>query len=73
MVSLDEPEVKDVYHFELIEPPTSDGMLDRQWACGLINKVANQLKEEYSAQGKAELFTKLEPLSWGDFSDWAFE
>jgi len=68
MVSLDEPEVNGIYHRELIEPPASDGMFDRRWACGLIKEVIDQLKQEYSAQGKGELFAKLEPAIFADLS-----
>ena len=44
---------------ELKDNITPDKAFDRQWAAALLNAVLNRLAEEYSHEGKTDLFEAL--------------
>ena len=44
---------------------TPDKAFDRRWACTLLERVREQLRAEYAARARGEMFTLLEPaLAW---------
>jgi RNA polymerase sigma-70 factor (ECF subfamily) len=68
IVSLDETAAEDRYRREPVESAAPEKLFDRRWATSLLEHVLDRLKREYSAEGKAELFAKLEPCLTGDAS-----
>lgn len=57
---------EELYGREPAEPQTPGKLFDRRWALLLVETVLARLKEDYAAQNKAELFTKLEPGLTGE-------
>ena len=48
---------------------TAEQMFDRQWAITLLDQVVSQLRAEYEASGKIELFDALRVFLTGERSD----
>jgi RNA polymerase sigma-70 factor (ECF subfamily) len=65
-VSLDLAFAEAQYGREPADPATAEQVYDRRWACALLEKVLSQLRTEFTAIGKAEVFEQLEPALTGD-------
>ena len=61
IISLDEAAAEEWYRHEPIEPRTPEKLFERRWAIALVEQVLAQLKQEYAAAGKADVFETLEP------------
>lgn len=48
------------YQQELIDHATPETVFERQWAFTVLNRVMNQLREEYGRAGKGDLFARLQ-------------
>ena len=68
ILSLDETAAEDRYRLEPVESITPDKLFERRWALALLDQVLDRLKREYTADGKAELFSKLESCLTGEAS-----
>jgi RNA polymerase sigma-70 factor (ECF subfamily) len=68
IISLDHAAAEKMYGIEPADALTPEKLFDRQWAALLIQRVLDQLKEEYAAEKKAELFAKLEPGLTGELT-----
>ena len=59
IISLDQSTAEERY---LLEPPdhlTPEHLFEKQWVLTLLEMVLNQLRDDYVAQGKGDLFDKL--------------
>jgi RNA polymerase sigma factor (sigma-70 family) len=65
-ISLHDANAEEIYGREPVEPATPEKLFDRRWALLLVEAVLAQLREEYAALKKAELFAKLEPALTGE-------
>jgi RNA polymerase sigma-70 factor (ECF subfamily) len=63
--SLDELNPESRYRFEPADGATPERLFDRQWAAALLDQVLNQLREECTLEGKADLFQRLQPCLTG--------
>jgi RNA polymerase sigma factor (sigma-70 family) len=61
-VSVDFSDGEDRYSREPTDTLTPEKIFDASWALTLLRRATEQLKEEYSAQGKASVFETLRPL-----------
>jgi RNA polymerase sigma-70 factor (ECF subfamily) len=68
ILSLDETTAEERYRLEPVESATPERLFERRWALALLERTLNQLKSEYSAEGKAEIFARLEPCLTGEMS-----
>lgn len=68
IVSLDETVAEDRYRHEPIESASPEKLFERRWATLLLEQVLDRLKREYTSEGKADLFVKLEPCLTGEAS-----
>lgn len=66
VVSLSDPLGSFLNIHAVADATVRTGNLDRPWAVALANRVIKRLREEYSAKGKAELFSKLEPALFSE-------
>jgi RNA polymerase sigma factor (sigma-70 family) len=64
-VSLDLAFAEGQYGREPAETATPEQVYDRRWACALLEKVLSQLRTEFTAIGKSEVFNHLEPALTG--------
>jgi RNA polymerase sigma-70 factor (ECF subfamily) len=53
------------YRVEPAEPMTPETRFERQWAATLLDQVMKRLQDEYTAEGKADLFARLRPCLTG--------
>ena len=65
-ISLDETAAEQRYQLEPVESVTPETLFERRWALTLLEQVLARLKQEYAADGKADLIAKLEPLITGE-------
>ena len=65
-VSLDLQRGDELYQIEPATHLTPEQLFDRRWAMSLLDAAVSELREEYAATGKAELFERLLPLVVGD-------
>ena len=63
--SLDELDAESRYQLEPADPSTPEALYERRWASILLEEVTRQLRSEYTAQGKAELFDFLKAYLTG--------
>ena len=63
--SLDGLDAEARYALEAADPATPESLYERRWAATLLEQVRHRLREEYSAEGKAELFERLQPCLTG--------
>jgi len=68
MVSWDSLTAEELYQHEPVEPSVPDKLFDRSWALTLVRHALLQLRQEYEADGKAELYERLEPCLTGAVS-----
>jgi RNA polymerase sigma factor (sigma-70 family) len=61
-VSVDFSDGEDRYSREPTDTLTPEKIFDASWALTLLRRATEQLKEEYSAQGKASVFEALRPF-----------
>jgi RNA polymerase sigma factor (sigma-70 family) len=61
-VSVDFSDGEDRYSREPTDSLTPEKIFDASWALTLLRRAIEQLKEEYSAQGKATVFETLRPF-----------
>jgi RNA polymerase sigma-70 factor (ECF subfamily) len=66
LFSLDEAEVENLYQKEAMFELTPDKVFDRRWATTLLAQAMTRLREIYVADGKENLFIKLESLLAGE-------
>jgi RNA polymerase sigma-70 factor (ECF subfamily) len=59
ILSLDLAAAEERFDLEPANDSSPDKLFDKQWAAALLGAVLNQLAEEYSRDGKAELFGAL--------------
>ena len=63
--SLDELEPEARYHVEPADAATPETLFERQWAATLLAQVMSRLFDEYTHDGKAKLFKRLQPCLTG--------
>jgi RNA polymerase sigma-70 factor (ECF subfamily) len=66
IISWDAQTAEERYADEPVEPSAPDALFERQWANTLLEQVLRQLRLEFAASGRIELFDALEPHLWGD-------
>jgi RNA polymerase sigma-70 factor (ECF subfamily) len=59
LISLDLELAEDRFHAELATGLSPDQIFERRWAQTILDQAATQLREEYAAAGKSELFQSL--------------
>jgi RNA polymerase sigma factor (sigma-70 family) len=69
IVSLDEQKTEDRYLAQAVDEMTPEKAFERQWAFTLLDQVVARLKAEFSAAGKAKLFSELKTVVSGQGSD----
>ncbi len=68
-ISLDLLEAEGCYQAGPASPElTPDQVFDKRWALELLEQVLSQLRLEYEADGRKELFHSLKPFMWGEKS-----
>jgi RNA polymerase sigma factor (sigma-70 family) len=65
IVSWDNLSAEEMYQNEPAESSSPENSFDRQWAFTLVRYALLQLRKEYVAEGKEELFAQLEPCLTG--------
>lgn len=58
-ISLDLVSAEGRFDLEPADPMTPDKAFDKEWAAALLEKVLNQLEEEYRRENKADVFKAL--------------
>lgn len=66
IVSLDLQIAEDRYVEDPGAAATPAELFEREWAATLVEQVLEQLRREFAANGRLELFDALEPHLWGD-------
>ena len=64
--SLDAADAEGRYLAEPVTEVTPARLFEKRWAATVIERVLHQLEGEFLINGKAELFSQLEPHLWGD-------
>jgi RNA polymerase sigma factor (sigma-70 family) len=59
-ISLDEQSAEDRYCLEPVDECTPEKLFERRWAVTVLEEARAQLREEYKAAGKLEMFDRLE-------------
>ncbi len=57
---LDGQEAQERYRLEGVDESSPDKLFERRWALTMLDRVLNGLEQEYQAQGKADLFERLQ-------------
>lgn len=75
-LSLDEISAEERYFCEPVNLVTPEKLFERRWALTLLEQALARLKRDYFAEGKAEMFAKLQTGLTGElaasaYSDWA--
>jgi len=65
VLSLQELDAEGQYKHEPVDNTTPETLFDRRWASVLLDRVREQLRREYSAEGKRDLFEKLQTCLTG--------
>jgi len=69
VMSLDQQQAEEGYQAEPASPDLSpDRLFERRWALALLEQVLAQLRAEYEAGGKRDVFDSLKPFVWGEKS-----
>ena len=66
LLSLDEDSAEDRYLRELSHDSTPDKLFEQSWAIMVLETVLHQLRTEYTAAGKGQLFAALQGHLVGD-------
>ena len=74
--SLDEMTAEEKYLGEPADPVTPEKLFERRWALTLLEQALIRLKQEYIAEGKTEMFAKLQTGLTGElagdaYTEWA--
>lgn len=72
IVSLDAEEAENRFSSEPFHEATPEKAFDRTWAMTILENTLAQLKQEYAATGKAELFHRLQSYLSGDRDEPAY-
>ena len=67
-LSIDELQAEESTLLQPSESLTADQVFERRWAQTLMERAVTRLREEYTEEGKAELFQKLKDLQPGERS-----
>ena len=59
-LSLQELDAEGRYRLEPVDDATPESLFDRRWATVLLERCRERLREEYTADGKADLYQKLQ-------------
>ena len=65
-ISWDDESIESRYAQESLHPLDAERLFERSWAFTVLEKVMRELKREYIAAGKAELFAKVEVYLSGE-------
>ena len=65
IVSWDNLSAEEMYQHEPADSSSPESLFDRHWAFTLVRHALLQLRQEYAAEGKGELFAQLEPCLTG--------
>lgn len=69
VLSLDQQQAEGHYQGEPVSPELSpDQHFEKRWALALLEQVLAQLRAEYEADGKRDVFDSLKPFVWGEKS-----
>ena len=68
-ISIDVATAEARYQRAFAHDETPERLYDRQWTMTLLDRVLEQLKEEYEANGNERLFARLRPFITGDGAD----
>jgi len=66
LLSLDAKAAETRFHREPTDTATPDKEFDRRWALTLLDTVLNRLRQEYTAEGKSDLFEHVKGTLGGD-------
>ena len=66
VISLDQQESEEYVLRGVSDRLTPERLFEKRWASRLIEVVMERLRTEFIAEGKADLFDRLEPHLWGD-------
>jgi RNA polymerase sigma-70 factor (ECF subfamily) len=66
LLSLDYQDAEQRYQIEPVEESDPATIFEQQWAATLLETILNRLREEFSAEGRADLFDDLQGHLWGD-------
>ncbi len=61
-LSLDDHSGEERYALEPVDDLTPETLFERRWALDLHDQAVRQLREDYSRQGKVQLFDRLKPF-----------
>jgi RNA polymerase sigma-70 factor (ECF subfamily) len=62
LFSLDAFTPEELYAREVRSPLSPDQLYDRAWACGILDRTAQALREDYARRDQSERFELLEPF-----------
>ena len=62
MVSIKQDDFENRYLSDLADGETPEQAFDRRWACALLGKAMEQLREHYHQRNDAQTFEALYPL-----------
>jgi RNA polymerase sigma-70 factor (ECF subfamily) len=66
VISWDQHETETRFLAEPADQSTPEKAFEKRWAVTLLEQVLEQLREEFTASGKAERFERLKVLLWGE-------
>jgi DNA-directed RNA polymerase specialized sigma24 family protein len=64
-ISTDELEAEELHHLRADREAAPDEILDARWAGVVLERALEQVRAEYTAEGKADLFEALSPFLGG--------
>jgi len=65
ILSLQELNGEGQYQAEVADGETPESLYDRRWATVLLRRVRERLRQQYEAEGKSEVYSRLEPCLTG--------
>jgi RNA polymerase sigma-70 factor (ECF subfamily) len=68
IVSFDEMQAEERYQLEPADDASPEKLFERRWAWTVVEQVLAHLRQEYTAQAKADVFAKLEPFLTTEFT-----
>ena len=68
-LSIDEAEAEERYSLEPVEKLSPDALFDRAWAESVLARALKDLESAYAAEGKAEMFAKMQVYMSGNDAD----
>jgi RNA polymerase sigma-70 factor (ECF subfamily) len=64
--SLDEQDAEGRYLAEPVDGLTPERIYEKRWAVALLDQVMTRLRDQYTANGRGQLFDALKPYIWDD-------